>query len=233
MQSKEGKSPIAQNNSESAPQPLIVVSNRLPVRLTIDSNSWSLERSSGGLATAVAGVVSEDTLWVGWPGAAVPSGMQHEVRDRMEQDGLYPVFLDEGQEDSYYRGFCNTVLWPLLHYFTSTVQYSDSDWRTYVEVNEHFAEIVAEKSPRGARVWVHDFHLMLVPRMLRVGESTGGLDTSLLNIAYFYNRDVDESMERVQQMIMPAMTVMVGSVLIWVIVSVYGPIYDLIATLGI
>ena len=73
----------------------------------------------------------------------------------------------------------------------------------------------------------------LVLRMLRVGESTGGLDTSLLNIAYFYNRDVDESMERVQQMIMPAMTVMVGSVLIWVIVSVYGPIYDLIATIGI
>jgi type IV pilus assembly protein PilC len=73
----------------------------------------------------------------------------------------------------------------------------------------------------------------LVLRMLRVGESTGGLDSSLLNIAYFYNRDVDESMARLQQMIMPAMTVVVGSVLVWVIVSVYGPIYDLIATLGI
>jgi len=73
----------------------------------------------------------------------------------------------------------------------------------------------------------------LVLRMLRVGESTGGLDTSLLNIAYFYNRDVDEAMERVQQMIMPAMTVAIGSVLIWVIVSVYGPIYDLIGNLGI
>jgi type IV pilus assembly protein PilC len=73
----------------------------------------------------------------------------------------------------------------------------------------------------------------LVLRMLRVGESTGALDSSLLNIAYFYNRDVDESMARLQQMIMPGMTVAVGSVLVWVIVSVYGPIYDLIATLGI
>ncbi len=73
----------------------------------------------------------------------------------------------------------------------------------------------------------------LVLRMLRVGESTGGLDASLLNIAYFYNRDVEESMERVQQMIMPAMTVAIGIVLIWVIVSVYGPIYDLIANLPV
>ena len=73
----------------------------------------------------------------------------------------------------------------------------------------------------------------LVLRMLRVGESTGALDSSLLNIAYFYNRDVEESMERMQQMIMPTMTVLVGGVLVWVIVSVYGPIYDLISELGI
>jgi type IV pilus assembly protein PilC len=73
----------------------------------------------------------------------------------------------------------------------------------------------------------------LVLRMLRVGESTGGLDTSLLNIAYFYNRDVDESMARMQEMIMPAMTVAIGLVLVWVIISVYGPIYDLIADLGV
>jgi hypothetical protein len=73
----------------------------------------------------------------------------------------------------------------------------------------------------------------LVIRMLRVGENTGGLDTSLLNIAYFYNRDVEESMARMQQMIMPVMTVMIGAVIIWVIVSVYGPIYDLITKVGV
>jgi type IV pilus assembly protein PilC len=73
----------------------------------------------------------------------------------------------------------------------------------------------------------------LVLRMLRVGENTGALDTSLLNIAYFSNRDVEESMERMQQMIMPTMTVAIGLVLVWVIISVYGPIYDLIAELGV
>ena len=69
----------------------------------------------------------------------------------------------------------------------------------------------------------------LVLRMLRVGESTGALDTALLNISYFYNRDIDESMERLQAMIGPAMTVVLGGILGWVIFSVLGPIYDLIS----
>ncbi len=69
----------------------------------------------------------------------------------------------------------------------------------------------------------------LVLRMLRVGESTGALDTALLNISYFYNRDVDESMQRLQAMIGPVMTVVLGGVLGWVILSVLGPIYDLIS----
>jgi type IV pilus assembly protein PilC len=73
----------------------------------------------------------------------------------------------------------------------------------------------------------------LVLRMLRVGESTGGLDEALLNISYFYNRDVAESIEKVQTIIGPAMTVVLGGILGWVIVSVLGPIYDLITKIDI
>ena len=68
----------------------------------------------------------------------------------------------------------------------------------------------------------------LVLRMLRVGESTGGLDTALLNISYFYDRDVKESMERLETMIGPVMTLVLGAILFWVIISVLGPIYDMI-----
>jgi len=71
----------------------------------------------------------------------------------------------------------------------------------------------------------------LVLRMLRVGESTGGLDTALLNISYFYDRDVKESMERLETMIGPAMTLILGGILGWVIISVLGPIYDMITKL--
>jgi len=71
----------------------------------------------------------------------------------------------------------------------------------------------------------------LVIRMLRVGENTGGLDKALINVGYFYNRDVKESIERVQTMIEPAMTMIVGLILGWVMIAVLGPIYDIIAKL--
>jgi type IV pilus assembly protein PilC len=68
----------------------------------------------------------------------------------------------------------------------------------------------------------------LVLRMLRVGESTGALDTALTNVSYFYNRDVRESIEKVQAMIEPVMTVTIGLLLGWIMMAVLGPIYDII-----
>lgn len=73
----------------------------------------------------------------------------------------------------------------------------------------------------------------LVIRMLRVGENTGSLDTALTNVSYFYNRDVRESIARVQAMIEPAMTIIVGFILGWVMLAVLGPIYDTISKLKI
>jgi type IV pilus assembly protein PilC len=69
----------------------------------------------------------------------------------------------------------------------------------------------------------------LVLRMLKVGESTGGLDTALLNVSYFYNRDVKEQMGRLQEMIQPIMTVALGGILIGILVTVFSPMYDVIA----
>lgn len=71
----------------------------------------------------------------------------------------------------------------------------------------------------------------LVVRMLRVGENTGALDTALINVSYFYNRDVRESIERAQALMEPTMTIIVGAILGWVMLSVLGPIYDIITKL--
>jgi type IV pilus assembly protein PilC len=69
----------------------------------------------------------------------------------------------------------------------------------------------------------------LVIRMLRIGENTGALDTALLNVAYFYNREVRESIGKVQAMIEPALTLVLGAILGWVMLSVLGPVYDAIS----
>ncbi len=73
----------------------------------------------------------------------------------------------------------------------------------------------------------------LVIRMLRIGESTGALDTALLNVSYFYNREVKESIGRIQVMIEPAMTVVLGAILGWVMLSVLGPVYDVISKIKV
>jgi type IV pilus assembly protein PilC len=69
----------------------------------------------------------------------------------------------------------------------------------------------------------------LVIRMLRIGESTGNLDTALLNVSYFYNREVREAIGKLQAMIEPALTVVLGAILGWVMLSVLGPVYDAIS----
>ena len=73
----------------------------------------------------------------------------------------------------------------------------------------------------------------LVVRMLRVGEATGKLDSALLNVSYFYNREVRESIAKIQVMIEPALTVFLGAILGWVMLSVLGPIYDVISKLKV
>jgi type IV pilus assembly protein PilC len=69
--------------------------------------------------------------------------------------------------------------------------------------------------------------------MLRVGESTGALDTALLNVSYFYNREVRESISKIQILIEPALTVVLGAILGWVMLSVLGPIYDVISKIKV
>ena len=73
----------------------------------------------------------------------------------------------------------------------------------------------------------------LVLRMLRVGESTGALDSALSNISYFYERDVRDAAERVQGLVGPASTLVLGALLLWVVVSVMGPIYEMVAGIAL
>ena len=93
---------------------------------------------------------------------------------------------------------------------------------------EKVGELIAEGQNVTAAFQNAGMFPPLVLRMLRVGESTGALDTALANVSYFYNRDVRESIEKVQSMIEPVMTVTIGLLLGWIMMAVLGPIYDII-----
>ena len=139
---------------------LVVVANRLPVHAT--DQGW--ETSPGGLVSALMPILQQRKgVWVGWAGTA-----SDDVAS-FTHDGLVnvPVPLSAEEVRDYYEGFSNSTLWPLYHDACQQPQFHRHWWRPYVTVNERFAEIAAREAAPGANVLVQDYHLQLVPGMLR------------------------------------------------------------------
>ena len=145
---------------------LVIAANRLPVQVTLTNGKVQMEHSPGGLAAALRGLRGSH-VWVGWPGAPVPPEYEIRVGKRLATEGLHPVFLSAEEEEGFYHRTCNDSIWPLFHYLPGRFSFSQDAWSRYVDVNERFADAIAELCTPGCRVWVHDFQLMLVPEALR------------------------------------------------------------------
>lgn len=145
---------------------LIIVSNRHPIKIEADGTA---RRTEGGLASALEGADLEmEKIWVGWPGGAAED---FEDLDKVESElrlaGVVPVFLTREELDGFYDGYSNATLWPLLHYMLERTRFSADWWDAYQRVNARFAEVILEVAEDGDRVWIHDYHLFLVPALLR------------------------------------------------------------------
>ncbi|MCG6566367.1 trehalose-6-phosphate synthase [Tessaracoccus sp. ZS01] len=143
----------------------VVVANRLPVdRITADDGSVDWRTSPGGLVTALEPVMRRmGGAWVGWHGASGESVAPFEH----EGYSVVPVPLSAEEYEEYYEGFSNATLWPLYHDTVAFPEYHREWWDAYVTVNRRFAEATAEVADEGATVWVQDYQLQLVPKMLR------------------------------------------------------------------
>ena len=144
---------------------MIVVSNRLPVDYERGPDGETKWRSSpGGLVTALEPVMrAADGAWIGWAGVA------DRDFEPFEHDGIsiVPVPLSASELEEYYEGFSNDTLWPLYHDVIAPPSFHREWWEAYVRVNRRFAEAAARAASDGAVVWVQDYQLQLVPRMLR------------------------------------------------------------------
>jgi trehalose 6-phosphate synthase len=144
----------------------VVVANRLPIdmeRQPDGSTTW--KRSPGGLVTALEPLLRRNKgAWIGWPG--IPNSDEEPI---VEDDlHLYPVRLSDDDVAKYYEGFSNATLWPLYHDVIVKPIYSREWWDRYVEVNRRFAEAASRAAAPNATVWVQDYQLQLVPKMLRM-----------------------------------------------------------------
>lgn len=156
---------------------LLVVSNRLPIVITQEQGELKFQESAGGLVSGLSAYLDSlkgssfaksDYVWVGWPGVTVENKLQEQVKSKvLSQFRAYPVFLTERAMEKFYYGFCNKTIWPLFHYFPTYAVYQNDFYLHYKCVNQIFCEAVIDVMQPDDVVWIHDYHLMLLPKLLR------------------------------------------------------------------
>ncbi|HEX3089723.1 MAG TPA: trehalose-6-phosphate synthase [Ilumatobacteraceae bacterium] len=137
-----------------------MAANRLPVEVKGDGQ---LNPSPGGLASALSSVTAAGTQWVGWAGPEAGRPKPFDYGDLR----LHPIALSSEDLERYYQGFANAILWPLFHGRLRRVELNRAWWHSYRIVNRRFAAEVCRIAPHGGTVWVHDYHLLLAPAIIR------------------------------------------------------------------
>ncbi|MDV3310650.1 MAG: bifunctional alpha,alpha-trehalose-phosphate synthase (UDP-forming)/trehalose-phosphatase [Cyclobacteriaceae bacterium] len=155
---------------------LILVSNRLPYQLQEKKDKVTIKQSDGGLVTALKSYFEDETrgkafshkVWVG--SADFPETRWQKFKKQSNGASYFhvePIFIEPRTYNKYYNGFCNATLWPLFHYFTSYVIYDEDAFAKYVEVNKLFADKLLSILRPGDVLWIHDYHLFLLPELIR------------------------------------------------------------------
>ncbi|HTJ48876.1 MAG TPA: trehalose-6-phosphate synthase [Cyclobacteriaceae bacterium] len=157
---------------------LIIVSYRLPYRFTVTEGKLKVIPSTGGLATALHSYFEKEKANEGnfesfhWVGVSDISKRTFErvSSNNFLQDNnftLHPTFIEGRDSDLFYNGFCNSVLWPLFHYFPSYVIYEEHFYDAYYNANQIMCDKIVDLYTPGDTIWIHDYHFMLLPEMLR------------------------------------------------------------------
>lgn len=149
----------------------LIVSNRLPLQVSILKDEIEVTPSVGGLATGLKTVHKEGNgIWIGWSGITneeLNTELETKVNKAITKEQCVSVNLTQNDLDLYYYGFSNRTLWPLFHYFIEYTEYSPESWEAYKAVNQKFAEKVLEYAEDGDKIWIQDYQLLLVPAMIK------------------------------------------------------------------
>jgi trehalose 6-phosphate synthase/phosphatase len=154
---------------------LIVVSNRLPVTVLENEGEFQFTPSIGGLATGLKAYLQNrndtlitESLWLGWPGIFPTADQEDRLRtELLTKFACHPVFYSPTLHRDFYLNFCNDGLWPLFHSLPTLVNFSEEQWTQYRVVNELFLLELTKIIKDDDIVWVQDFHLLLLPELIR------------------------------------------------------------------
>jgi len=151
---------------------LLLVSNRLPITIEKRKHGLNYRQSVGGVATGLKSVCEDyNGLWIGWCGLssnALDVKQKKDVESNLANDySCIPTFLSKNDIRLFYSYFCNRTLWPLFHYFVDYASYDGESWESYKRVNRLFFNAVMKVAEKDDIIWIHDYHLMLLPRLIK------------------------------------------------------------------
>jgi trehalose 6-phosphate synthase/phosphatase len=150
----------------------LFVSNRLPIVAERSDAGWTSHTSAGGLVTALAPVLRRfGGMWIGWTGSSALQGrdLKSLIAEFARREGyrVAPVPLTTEDYERFYQGFCNEIIWPLFHDLQTRCNFMPEYWTSAQKVSQAFADVVQKHARADDLIWVQDYHLLGLGRVLR------------------------------------------------------------------
>lgn len=150
---------------------LILASNKLPVHIYPDGNDFLIERADEQTISGLQDFYrASNPKWIGLTeieSRPLTLPEQNRLEARLKEYDCIPIFPERPDLDLHLHGFSRNTIWPLFHYFTENVTYNDDAWAAYRKVNDLYAEKILKIINEGDILWIHDYHLMILPGMIR------------------------------------------------------------------
>jgi len=150
---------------------LFMISNRLPLQVIDNNGAKELTPISGGFDSGLKRFYeSFDIKWIGRAGVNINEISENEkqdIDDKFRSENCIPIYFDQQLMGDFLEGFCENTIWPLFNYFTQISKFKHKQWDAYKKVNQMFADAISKYVTEDDILWIHDYHLMLLPSLIR------------------------------------------------------------------
>ena len=150
---------------------LFMISNRLPLQVVDNNGEKELSPFTDGFDSGLSNFYNSfDIKWVGRAGVNIDEISESEKQDidnKFRTDNCIPIYIDQHLREEFIEGFCDNTIWPTFNYFTQMSHYNPTHWEAYKKVNQLYADTIAKYVGEDDILWIHDYHLMLLPKLIR------------------------------------------------------------------
>ncbi|MFC2137949.1 bifunctional alpha,alpha-trehalose-phosphate synthase (UDP-forming)/trehalose-phosphatase [Bacteroidota bacterium] len=150
---------------------LLMVSNLLPYEVDKENTKIDIYPREGGFASGLNVFYdSQNCYWIGWPGIEERILTDQEkkiIRIRLFENNCFPLYFGSHEVNIDFHNFSEKTIYPLFHYMLQNAVFDNDTWKKYKKVNQQYADVIFNIANENDRIWIHDYHLMLLPALIR------------------------------------------------------------------